>query len=87
MPQLQREDDALPLSFESPESGTIHGASYDPDARRLVIEFRGHGPEDVYRTYIYEGVEPVLWQEFLTAPSKGQFFSARIRPWISGRRV
>lgn len=71
-----------PLSFESPESGTIIRARYDPETRQMFIDLRKAAV-----TYRYTAIEPALWEEFVQSESKGRFFTARIRPLYVGIRV
>lgn len=72
----------IPLSFESPESGTVTSARYDPDTRQLFVALRKAAV-----TYRYTAIDMPLWEEFVQAKSKGQFFAARIRPLYVGVRV
>lgn len=67
-------------SFESPDSSSVLGAHYDYQQRQLVVNLK-NGP------YAYEGIEPGLWRDFEQAVSKGQFFTAYIRPLYSGRKL
>ena len=48
--------------------------------RQMCVIFKGGA------VYVYEGIEPHLWKEFVEAESKGHFFSARVRPFIVGRK-
>lgn len=74
------EDDTV-LSWESPESQFIQGASYDPSTRVLRVDFKsGDGR-------FFDGVEPEFWREFVQAVSKGKFFQSMIRPFRVGRRT
>lgn len=89
----ETEDPGLPMSFESTDSSTIAGASYDPDSRTLTVDFKGgmqhQGAKSTIevRRYQYPGFELADWQQFLAAPSKGKFFSEIIRPIYVGREV
>lgn len=74
-------DEPLPMAFESPESSSIAGATYDPLTQVLTVSFRGQS------TYAYAGVEPQLWRDLLMAESKGTFFAHIIRPFYSGRKL
>lgn len=75
----------VPDSFESPESSTIAGASYDANTLTLMVTFKRKG--DIRERYDYPGVPASLWKEFTLAPSKGQFFGARIRPLYQGTKI
>jgi hypothetical protein len=55
------------------DSSAISSVGYDPRSRILEVEFRSGA------VYDYSGVTPRLWAAFLEAPSKGTFFSRRIR--------
>lgn len=61
------------LSFESPASSNIDGATYNPTTQELVVKFHGG------RSYRYHGVPRDLWDAFEDAESKGHFFAARIK--------
>ncbi len=89
MPQLApvHEPDDTPLQFESPESSTIQGASYDAESLRMVIDFVDKDSATGARMYVYGNIDADLWRDFYQARSKGQFFSTRIRPMYAGRRV
>jgi hypothetical protein len=73
----------VPDSFESPESSTIAGASYQ-DGTLSVMFKRGAGARE---RYDYSGIPAELWAEFVMADSKGQFFGARIRPLYRGTKI
>jgi hypothetical protein len=55
-------------------STAIGRIAYARDNRELDVTFVGSG-----RTYTYIGVEPEVHEAFVRAPSKGQYFNARIR--------
>lgn len=77
-------DDSIPLSFESPESSSIHSAWYDPDTRQMSITFKyGKTPTE----YRYGNVDLSLWTEFVQSKSRGSFVASRIRPMYNGSRV
>lgn len=71
-------------SFESPESALIVSARYDPSTFEMWLTMKSKQGESLYQ---YAGFPSDLWQEFQAAPSKGQFFSAHIRPLFSGHKV
>ena len=70
----------IPLSFESPESSSLAGASYDPDCRQLTVVFKDG------KTYDYPGIEPQMWVAFMEAGSKGGYFMWHIRPMFTGKK-
>lgn len=72
------------LYFDSPESSTIAGASYDNAAQELAVRFKQDG-EHPPRVYTYAGVDVITWAQFLAAKSKGKFFSASIRTTFEGK--
>lgn len=73
----------LPDAFESPESSSIARATYDESAKMLLVGIK-KGP-NLTQEYVYSGVEPHQWAEFVTAKSKGQYFNTRIRPLFAGK--
>lgn len=91
---IPEEEDDTPLSFESPESSTIKGASYDPQAQQMRIVFLGAAyglmvghqvPKE--KAYDYPGFPPNEWRDFTQAASKGAYFSRHIRPRYTGKPV
>lgn len=70
----------VPLSFESPESSSVAGASYDPATLTLTVTLR---PD---KTYTYNPIQLEKWRAFLDASSKGKFFQSAIRPFTVGRK-
>ena len=54
-------------------SATLTSAAYDAPHSILLLEFRTGA------TYQYFQVPPAIYQELLSAPSKGQYFNRRIR--------
>lgn len=71
----------IPNSFDSPDSSTVIGATYDKETRKMRVNFR-HGTD-----YFFDDIEPDLWRDYVMAHSKGSFFSSRIRPFFAGRKV
>lgn len=54
-------------------SSNVHSIGYDGALNILYIQFTGGG------LYAYGGVGREIFQEFLNAPSKGKYFSVKIR--------
>ena len=54
-------------------STAISHIEYDPATQQLYITFRGSG------TYTYYGVPQHVYEAFLRAPSKGQFYNDPIK--------
>ena len=73
-------ENEVPTEFSTPGSSSVIAATYDPQTRQMCVIFKGGA------VYVYEGIEPHLWREFVEAESKGHFFSARVRPFIAGRK-
>ena len=55
------------------DSSAISSLGYDARKSVLEVEFRSGA------VYDYLEVPPKVWKAFLKAPSKGRFFSRRIR--------
>jgi lysyl-tRNA synthetase class 2 len=55
-------------------STVIGKIAYDPERKRLAIDFRTNG-----RRYVYFDVPPEVYDEFRHAFAKGSFFNRRIR--------
>jgi hypothetical protein len=81
--------DETPLSFESPESTSIHSARYDPDTRQLFITFAQPTSAQnlAMPTYRYTAIDLPLWLEFYQSTSRGKFVASRIRPFYVGVKV
>lgn len=75
----------VPTSFESPESSTIAGASFERTTGILTVEFKRGSRERTPKRYVYENFPSLKWLDFLEADSKGAFFAKEIRPFFVGR--
>jgi hypothetical protein len=62
-------------------STAIRFISYDADSERLSVTFV------TGRRYIYENVPEKIYDEFLNASSRGQFFNFEIRDRFPYREV
>jgi hypothetical protein len=63
------------------DSKAIARFAYDPDAKRLLIDFKTGG------VYAYQEVPRAVFAGFRAAQSKGQFFQTAIRDRFTGRRL
>jgi hypothetical protein len=57
------------------DSESIEAVGFDAEMHELFIRFRKSG-----LTYVYYGVEELVFHELLRADSKGAFFNLRIKP-------
>lgn len=71
----------FPVSFESPESKLIAGATYDSGQQVMTVHFQAG------TTYTYVGIDMDLWLEFAHAASKGNYFGKVVRPIFAGKLV
>ena len=55
------------------QSTLIHSVGYDAETGVLEVQFQDGN------TYRFYDVEPEVYEEFLDAPSKGQYFNDYIR--------
>ena len=55
------------------DSSNVEAIGYDNDAQELHVQFV-HGTE-----YIYYGVPREIFDQFMTAPSKGSFLNREIK--------
>lgn len=55
-------------------SSTIAAIGYDADVRELYVAF--HAP---LRTYVYYPVDGAVFEEFIRAPSKGDYFNRSVK--------
>ena len=62
-------------------SSTVARYAYDADHFKLYLEFKSG------KVYRYEGVAPIVVDDFEKAPSKGQFFNQSIKGKFSGALV
>ena len=62
-------------------SSSIEAAGYDARQRTLRLRYAGGG------TYDYFAVPASVVEEFIAAPSKGQFVNWRIKPNYRYRKV
>jgi KTSC domain len=63
------------------ESRSVAKIGYDPAAEAAYVEFHGGG------LYAYHGVPPSVYDELLSADSKGTFVNTAIKPRYSVRKV
>ena len=80
MAKMQTVTPDVPDSFQSPESSSIDGATYDRKTQMLRVIFRKGPPYD------FAGVPHSVWAGFATASSKGAYFTSMIRPLYTGVR-
>ena len=73
---------SIPTSFEDAKSTTLSHASYDPTTQILIIRFVHQDAR-----YAYADVPLLVWEAFVKATSRGQFFHQRIRPVFHGKRM
>jgi lysyl-tRNA synthetase class 2 len=62
-------------------SSAIRRIDYEPGLRKLLVIFQETG------AYTYFDVPRPVYEEFLDAPSKGQFFNEKIRDRYPTERV
>ncbi len=55
------------------DSSNIDAIGYNPDNCTLRVRFKGGAGYD------YEGVEPDVFDQFMTAPSAGKFFFKQVK--------
>jgi hypothetical protein len=68
------------------QSSNLDSAGYDEAARTLQIQFKGRGGKEG-SVYDYANVPISVWHDFLQAPSKGQFFGARVKGLYSTTKI
>lgn len=56
------------------DSSNIEAIGHDPDSLELHVAFRSGD------TYVYHDVPSVVFDAFLSAPSKGSFLNREIKP-------
>ena len=72
-------DNLQPLAVRS---SMIAAASYDPDARELIVTFSGNGAR-----WKYSGVSQDAVDQLEAAPSQGRFFLTEIKGMYPEQRV
>ena len=55
------------------DSSNVEAVGYDPATQELVVQFLASG------TYVYFDVEEWVFDEFLQAPSKGQYVNLNVK--------
>lgn len=63
-------------------SSTLESIGYDPETRELHVRFARAAV-----TYVYLDVERSVFQSFLGAESKGQFFHEQVKDSYSYRQL
>jgi hypothetical protein len=61
------------MEIRKVNSSAIAGIGYDPDEKKMIVEFHSG------RKFVYEGVPPSVYDDFLGAKSLGVFFARNIR--------
>lgn len=56
------------------DSTNVDQVGYDPDAMELHVIFKDGGAH-----YLYRNVPPIIYDELLTAPSKGSYLNREIK--------
>ena len=56
------------------DSSNVEAIGYELDSQELYVRFVKSG-----RTYVYYGVEPWVYEEFLQSESKGNYLNTRIK--------
>lgn len=69
------------MERDAVSSSNIMSAGYDPESETLEIEFHNGA------VYQYYNVSAHLYEQFQSAPSKGQFFSMYIKNAVPFSRV
>lgn len=62
------------VDMEIVSSSTIEAIGYDAEGQELHVRFSKSG-----KTYVYRGFPDSLYQDFVLAPSKGQFHNENIK--------
>lgn len=70
------------MEMQKVDSSNIHAIGYDSENKILEIIFK---PK--MTNYIYEKIEPEIYDAFLKADSKGKFFTANIRGKFETKKV
>ena len=70
------------MEMKKVDSSNIEAIGYDSENKILEIVFK---PK--MASYIYEKIEPEIYDAFLKADSKGKFFAANIRGKFETKRV
>jgi hypothetical protein len=68
-------------------SSNIAAIGWTASGPTLRVAFKTKKENEPQRVYDYEDVGEALFMEFLNAPSKGQFFQARIKGRFPTRRI
>lgn len=77
-PEPKQKYDYSDVLFIPVESSNIQEFGYDDANRMLYVKFLGKG-NSPSTLYVYEDVEPEIYEEFFNAPSKGKFLWAKLR--------
>ncbi len=71
----------IPEMLPTPESTSVVEIGYDDQAEEVWVTFDKSG------TYIYSQVPQVVWDEFRSASSKGNFVNTVLKPAYAYRRA
>lgn len=73
MAQLTEPEFMIPV-----DSSNVEAFGYVPEDQTLFVDFLAKGNQAGSR-YVYYEVEPDIYQQFMTAPSKGKFIWTHLR--------
>jgi hypothetical protein len=66
------------LPWERVKSSNLAAVAYDPDNRRMYVEFLDR-PKQPASLYVYYEVPPSVYQGMLAAGSKGKYLDAAVK--------
>ena len=78
--KMSKRERTMP-KWERIDSSCVDSVAYESKTRELKVKF----PSGV--VYLYEGVEPKTYQNFIDSPSKGRFFNSVIKPKYNASKL
>jgi len=78
---IKLENDWDALEYENVESSIIQSCAYDKNTCSMVIKFKGTDELGNSSKYLYCGVPPSVYENFLKSDSKGSHLNLQLKAY------
>ena len=79
---IQHLSGILGIKFEEVDSSNLYLQGYDEKSKRLYLVFKPYKPGEMPKWVYQYKVNPIVYNSFLQAESKGKFFSDIIKEHV-----
>lgn len=79
----------MSVNFVPVTSSNVSAVGYEDDSRTLWVQFHKKVRSQIVgtRTYYYMNVPRHIFDDFLSAPSKGKYFNRHVEGWFFYKEV